>query len=128
MSTLKVTTIQDLSAGQKATLKAGTACVQNPVGAVNSKTTQAHGLGALPTFVMMHIECLTAELGYAVGDQCTVFTADATSNKGAIVSWDTTNLYMITENIYVPNRTTPSGTVSITAAKWKLVATPYILN
>lgn len=129
MSTIKVNTVQDVSGGQKATLKAGTACVQNPVGAINTKTTQAHGLGSVPSIVMFYVECITAELGYSVGDRALLWSSDAGTNTGAFCMWDGTNTYIVAlSDVYVPNKTTPAGPVIITNANWKLVAVPYLLN
>lgn len=130
MSTVRVNTIQDVSAGQKATLKAGTQCVQNPV-ATATVTTQAHGLGAIPSFVVAYLECLTAEQGYSVGDRVFMqYKDNGAGNFGYMVEWDATNVRIVQANgvPQVLNRTTPAGAVSITAANWKIVVTPYLLN
>ena len=92
MSTLKVNTITDVSAGQKATLKAGTACTMNPV-ATTTVATQAHGLGAQPSFVDAYLECLTADQGYATGDRVQMqFKDNAAGNFGYMVEWDAINI------------------------------------
>lgn len=130
MSTLKVNTIQDISAGQKATLKAGTTCQQNPV-TLSTATTQAHGLGAVPHMVVAYLECLTAELGYSIGDRVHIqYKDNGAGNFGYMVEWDATNVRILQGSSapQVLNRSTPGGASGVTLAKWKIVAVPYLLN
>ncbi len=127
MSTLKVNLIQSTASGQKATLLAGTSCVKNPF-AASTKTTQAHGLGATPDFVITYAECLTAELGYSIGDRITLI--DSAAANGWEVTYDSVNVNILTNSagLSLINKTTPAGSVAATAANWKIVAVPYILN
>jgi hypothetical protein len=107
---------------------AGTSCQQNPF-AASTKTTTAHGLGAMPTLLVSYLECLTGELGYTAGDRVFVY-GDGSSVGNAQVSADTTNVYVIANSgqIQVINKTTPAGLVAATAANWKVVAVPYKIN
>lgn len=111
-------------------LVAGTTCAQNPV-TTSTTTTQAHGLGAAPTFVIAYLECLTSELGYSIGDRVHMqFKDNGAGNFGYMVEWDATNVRIL-QGSAVPqllNRATPVGVSSITAANWKIVAVPYKLT
>jgi hypothetical protein len=112
------------------TLTAGTSCVQNPA-ALNTKTTQAHGLGAIPNLVMSYLECLTGENGYSIGDRLYPWTSESTAgNFGYNAVWDATNVYIIMagSGLHAINKTTPAGPVGLTMANWKIVAVPYKLN
>lgn len=106
------------------TLIVGVPCVKNPYSA-NSKTTQAHGLGALPVVLDCYLQCLTAELGYNVND--VVFNnVDQGSGFGFSVTMDATNTYILTNGaIAVIHKTTPAGYVTATNANWAVIAQPY---
>ncbi len=107
-------------------LTAGTVCTKNPV-VFDTMTTQAHGLGATPSFgVMAWLENLSAEASYGVGERIMLGSEGRITNAiGVIISSDATNTYIsISDSISVMNKTTFSQT-SITASKWKVTATPY---
>jgi len=112
------------------TLVAGTTNVMNPyvLGAVQN---QNHGLGAQPTILYAYLECLTAELGFNVGDRVVVSTGNlsTTNNLFALVS-DTAKTTISTGASLAPEvPRKDTGVVSvITAANWKLVVIPYKLN
>jgi hypothetical protein len=111
-------------------LTAGTQCVKNPY-AVNTTTTQAHGLASTPTLVIHWIECLTGELGYTAGDR--VYPGnyyDASGECGYSVAADATNLVITTHvsvGVRVINKST-RALATITSANWKIVAQPYTVN
>jgi len=109
------------------TLTAGTPCVMSPA-AVNTKSTQAHGLSGTPSMIIAYRECLTAELGYSIGDR--IFSQHSGSvNQNFLVEYDGTNVVIIMDNILTGiNKTTPAGNQTATPGSWKLVATPYKLN
>jgi|CXWL01.1.fsa_nt_gi hypothetical protein len=109
------------------TLIAGTSAVQSPF-AANTKTTQAHGLGQIPTLVILYQECLIAEHGYSPGDRVYELI-DWAGNHGAQSVADATNVYILSNQAVSPvmNKTTPAGFVVPTAANWKMVAVPYRL-
>ena len=116
------------------TLTAGTPLVQNPY-AVNAIVTQAHGLGINPTMVIAYLECLNPEHNYSVGDrvriEATLYSdANAGATSGSWFITDTANVVLIQPNAQttlLPDKTT-KVIFNITAANWKLVATPYKLN
>lgn len=112
-------------------LTAGTPLVINATIATSTKTTQAHGLGAQPTFVMTYIECVTTDLGYAAGDRVRL-SGDGAPNandNGFSVTTDGTNTYVSTSAGAIDIVPLAGGLVSaIDMTKWKLVATPYKLN
>ena len=105
-------------------LIAGTPLIQNP-SAVNTHASQAHGLGQIPDHLVAYLECLTAELGYSVGDRVYTPTFSAAQGYGA----DATDVFMSISNntaqIFNKSSTTIS---SITAANWKRVIVPYKLS
>ena len=111
------------------TLTAGTACVQSPF-ATSTTTTQAHGLGATPSFgVVTYIECLTTEHNYAVADRVYFPSDGVQTGRGFNVTANATNTLITTGAtiIQIVSRAT-FGNVAITAANWKIVATPYKIN
>ena len=80
---------------------------------------QAHGLSSIPALTQAHILCLTAELGYSIGDNVTI--TQGTASGGCIIAPDATNLTVFLQALpIIPNKST--GTPgAITAANWKLV-------
>lgn len=112
-------------------LTAGTPCVVNATIATSTKTTQAHGLGAQPTFIETYIENVTTDLGYAAGDRVRISGPGApnANTNGFAVTSDTTNVYVSTSSGAIAIVPLAGGVVSaIDMTKWKLVATPYKLN
>ena len=115
--------------GVTGALTAGTPLTQNPY-AVATTITQAHGLGAIPNFgVLIYMECISADLGFTAGDRyiCSPMSGTVGAQTTQFgVSSDATNLVMRTAaNLpNIPSKTDGSGT-TITAAKWKVIATPY---
>jgi len=109
-------------------VKVGTPLVQNPY-AISSVASGAHGLGAIPTFVVAYLECLNTEGEYSVGDRvywhADVDTGSAV-NRGYSVGADATNIFlatMVTKPTLVTKTTHVAFT--ITAADWKLVVTSF---
>ena len=84
--------------------------------------TLAHGLGRKPIFVQPRLKCLTAEMGYSVGDE--VFTAPFSQNTsfGLSMVTDATNLTIRygSAGLIVTNKTT-GGSGAITPANWSLI-------
>ena len=112
-SILKVDNIKDTSDNQAMSISGGVVTFANtPVGTVSTftsaettitastKTTFAHGLGAIPFQFDLYLICKTADSGYAVGDIIKVTQAyhstAGTSSIGAIMSADATNIYLTT--------------------------------
>lgn len=111
------------------TLTAGTQCVKNPM-ATNTRTTQAHGLSATPHMVIGYMECLTAELGYSIGDRVSYQNAEQASARGVTIEYDATNVVIIINDTTAAglNRKDTSASANITAGNWKFVVTPYKIN
>jgi hypothetical protein len=109
-------------------LTAGTPCVQNPHSA-NSTTDQAHGLGAVPTFVVSYLECLSAELGYSEGDRIDISQYNTPHSVGVWIAWDATNCTILSYNasLLILRRDTRAEGVG-TSSKWKIVVQPYLIS
>lgn len=113
------------------TLTAGTPLVLNPY-AINSQTTQAHGLGAVPTFTRAELVCLTGELGYSANDRLEI-----NIDQGDGSAWITTTIYKDATNLILTLTNNSSVSIArkdtkakaeISPANWKLTVTPYRLN
>lgn len=106
------------------TISAGTPCVKSPY-ANNTKTTTAHGLGAVPVLMHTYLQCLTGELGYSVGD-LVYNNVDQAAGFGYSIAVDATNVTLLTNaGLAVIHKTTPAGYVAATAANWSVIAQPY---
>lgn len=107
---------------QTGRLVAGTPLVINPF-ALSTTSVQAHGLGVEPLLVKAYLECLTAELGYSVGDRVLLESFTATTPS---VTVDATNVTAISQG-FTPQiiRKDTHVNANTTAANWKLVITPY---
>lgn len=114
------------------TLTAGTSLEQNPI-AVNATVTQAHGLGSTPALLQTTLVCVADELGWVAGQiyDLGASAADNGTNLAAFsIEKNATNLVVTTSSavdINIINKST-NAVAGITAAKWKLVITPYKIN
>ena len=104
---------------------AGTTGTLNPL-SLNSLTTTAHGLGAMPHQLVFYIECITAEAGWVAGNR--IYASGASQingNYGFNVSADATNTFISTgsSTVYPIPKAGGAG-VGLTAAYWKIVVTP----
>lgn len=108
------------------TITAGTQLVKNPV-AINSTTTQAHGLGSTPFFVGGYLECITGELGYSAGDKIDLSGPGVYFNTFMHVLKDSTNLVLILSNnqFQITRKDSLASGAAITEANWKIILTPY---
>ena len=111
-------------------ITAGTTLTQNPF-AINAEVSQAHGLGAEPTFFKVVLECLTGDQGYSTGDRiilsASVITASGSHENFNIIA-NATNVILVTENsnpLTIVNKSTRAR-VNITSANWKLEVLPYL--
>jgi len=114
-------------------LTAGTQCVQNPY-ATSTDTSTAHGLAAVPHFTNAALVCLTAEFGYSIGDE--IQLPHSPSSGGGMGGGDiglsygcnATNCWVSTSagRVAITHKTT-GAVEQITAARWKIVITPYKL-
>jgi hypothetical protein len=110
-------------------ITAGTPLVISPF-AVNASYTQAHGLGAVPSFLDYEFECLTAEGNYSIGDRVKANQWLGSSTSGNI--WtvvDATNISakVVNATFSGVNKTTFSQ-LNITNSSWKLTVTPYLVG
>lgn len=107
-------------------LTAGIPNILNPI-VINTLQTVAHGLGVKPWFVLSYLECLTAELGYSIGDRLAI-SDTATPTDSWTAEWDVTNTTIMVGNAPgAPNKSTNTFS-TLTVGNWKLVFTPYKLN
>ena len=117
----------DTTVGALATVTAGTALTQNPL--ANAAVTQAHGLGAVPSWIDIEMECVATDNGYAVGDKVKVGPHERSGSSSTVwsVYADATNVYLLNSGNQ-PNIANKSTRVNgnVTLAKWKLTITPYL--
>lgn len=120
--------------GQPGTLSQGAIITMNPY-TVNTTTTLAHGLGGNITFATTYLECLTTELGFAVGDRVmigSIMLGDSTTVTpfGFTVTSDATNMVLVTHVSQNPATIIKTGRTlnNLTPANWKLVVVPYRIN
>jgi hypothetical protein len=78
----------------------------------------------VPFYIDVKFECLTAELGYSVGD--VLRHTSAGTGLGAIQA-DATNLILITQSAIAINRKDTHIPATVTAANWKITLTPYAI-
>lgn len=111
-------------------LTEGTACVLSPF-SINSQTTQAHGLGAVPTFCVTELECLSDEHGYSTGDIVEpAIAVTSGSSTGATIFKDATNTILTISNNSTPSVASKDDNTlqQITAANWLMRVRPFLLN
>jgi hypothetical protein len=81
----------------------------------------AHGLGATPKLFSVKIRCLTAELGYSVGDDAIPMSNTGNAIWGTGLFANSTNLgWAVSANIYVVDRASLGASAYITPANWAL--------
>jgi hypothetical protein len=116
-------------------LVAGTTLTLDPI-ALNTRTTQAHGLGTTPFNAVMFLECKTAEHGYSTGDRICISAGmhvDQSANHGLQVRFDSTNVILEISNnalpVIVHKTNAPPGAVQApTASNWIARVIPYALT
>jgi hypothetical protein len=107
----------------------GTPCVKSPY-ATSSSTVQAHGLAGAPKLVSVILECLTAEGNYSIGDKIDLSASTMERTLGNVsgpqILVDATNVTILigSSALEIVNKT-GFGAFAITAANWKVTATPY---
>ena len=97
-------------------------------------TTQAHGLGVVPTEFCLVMKNTTAELGYSIGDEVphpgvTLDQVGAGRHHQIVV--DATNLVLLqgtTVTQVVLNKTTPAAGVTATAGSWSWLMRAVVIN
>jgi hypothetical protein len=88
--------------------------------------TLAHGLGAEPLLVTGTLVCQTAEAGFSIGDKLVIglLTPDNTTNTGAVVVTDATNLnvrFGSGANAFFALNKGTGARASLTNANWKII-------
>lgn len=91
----------------------------------SSVISAAHGLGAVPSLVMVTIRCKTADLGYAVNDEVTMGVYPG-ANSGALPFFNATTAGLtMANNISIVNKATfVDGT--ITNGSWRVVVRAWL--
>lgn len=92
---------------------------------LNSASTATHTLGEAPKFVQTWLTCLTAELGYAVGDNyhnLQAFNEAANSRGLYVLSVSPTDIrYGFAGGIVITQKSNPAAfPAGITPANWNL--------
>lgn len=93
---------------------------QTPLPGVNTVISYTHGLGVIPIFAELEIVCLTAELGYAVGDVVTPCTGPSASyNSPFSLAKNTTTIYARTgASASFVLKNASGGDTAATPANW----------
>ena len=129
-TTMVAETKANFFSGVAGTTVAGTPLVQNPIAVSATVGPTAHGLGAIPSFCVATITCLTGELGYTVSQvvELNSSMSDPGTNLAAYsLIKDATNLTITTGsavNLNIINAST-MAVANITPANWKLTITPF---
>lgn len=91
---------------------------------VSAVVSAAHGFGQKPKRMQLVLVCVTAEAGYAIGDEIDITSGAFTTSgaQGTSNSSDATNIYLAAGGITYAafNRSTTSY-VGLTAANWRIV-------
>jgi hypothetical protein len=123
-----------LASGVPSWAAASAATAGTPLETTNlatAATTQAHGLGAKPSFLVTEIECLTAQHNWSIGDRVRISPDKQAPGGGT--SW---NIYDNATNVValcngtqtnIADKTTRAN-ANITMTSWKLVVTPYLIT
>lgn len=120
--------------GSSGTITTGTPLEQNPL-ANDATVTQAHGLGAEPTFVTVVLEAIGPDLNYATGDRVDLgyLTGSGSDSPEAAITIlrSSTAVTLITNSStgvfdLVNKSTRAGGAMNLT--DWKLIVTPYLVN
>lgn len=87
--------------------------------------TWAHGLGAIPYDISLHLKCLTAEHGYAGDDliKISLNTSTDAVTKINSVKFDDTNVYIrlaTGSNSFIAANFSTGGSVNLTNSSWEL--------
>lgn len=92
--------------------------------------TLAHSLGAMPSMVQVRLKCLTAELGYSIGDEVIWhLNHSGGTSRGVAIIPDATNLNIRFGNNANPfillNKTTGSE-ANVTNANWAAIFKAWV--
>lgn len=107
-------------------IHAGTPLTVNPIDTATHNV--AHGLGVIPQIFDIRLICLTAELGYSIGDNVLIGgngAINGSANAAFTASADATNIYYSGAAALSITNKGSAGSGNITNANWKLQITPY---
>jgi hypothetical protein len=94
-------------------------------------TPVSHGLGAVPSFIIINLVNKTSDAGYSADDIVPLSCIVQPSATDVITaSANATTITLTTDvgsTIYIGHKTTGNAT-ALTATKWKAVATPYLVG
>lgn len=87
-----------------------------------SPVSVAHGLGVVPSEIILDFVCTTADAGYQVGDVVKIYPAHAISNNGLTAYSTTVNVILQMSSAAISFGTKSGGVgVNITPASWRIV-------
>ena len=91
----------------------------------------AHGLGAVPFGVQVVATCIVTDGGYAVDRSIVLgsfamITAEGGDNRGCSISWDSTNVYLVTGVGSLRGTNTSGAGFNLTTTKWKFFAKAWL--
>ena len=89
-----------------------------PLATVGTMISYAHGLGVIPAAVELEIVCVTAELGYAVGDVTNPYTSNGTYAVPITIRKTTTLVTAATQTSWGANHATTGVTSAVNLANW----------
>ncbi len=99
-----------------------------------STTTQAHGLGAEPTFFTAILECTTADNAWDDGDRININASALVENSGStsdgfVVAVDATNVRLLVDGgaLFIPDED-DTASIALTVSSWKIEITPYLVS
>ena len=120
----------DAAIAAAAGVTTGTPLTQSPY-ALSATVTQAHGLGARPTFIVVEAVCTSASQGWEAGDRVVLseYGPIAGGATAWTINWDATNVVMTTSATAgtILDEAT-RGNVTLTIANWNIIITPYLVS
>lgn len=123
--TFRALVVADIPSGVVGTRTDGTTLTMNPA-ALNTFVSGAHNLSVTPK-IESYMECLTAELGYSIGDRVYLGSQD-TNVVQLNFTVNATTAYISVGNTLNLLKRDGSGQAAITLANWKIVLIPYVKN
>lgn len=82
--------------------------------------TIVHGLPKTPRMVWLRIKCLTAELGYAVGDEIELASSTQSGTNTLTVASNKTQIKVVFQTLPAVTNFSSNAEAQITANNWQL--------
>ena len=102
-------------------------------------SSQAHNLGATPSFLLSYIECISTDAGWNIGDRLyfssAIGIAQTFSGITGLGTWpslyvaaNASNIYLLhdTSKLFIPQKNGSGAVTDLTANKWNAVIIPYL--